>query len=129
MTPIAEQECVIVMNRGDAEDGKGFMVSSTWPTWTRFFDQLVKAGLAEIEHEITRGGRRKGANYLVRADAVSVVRKRRLAITPERRAQMAERGRALARNTRSSPRTTTPSRTPRTSSPTEGSEAKGEAEP
>jgi hypothetical protein len=128
MTTLAEQECVIVMNRGDAEDGKGFMVSSTWPTWTRFFEQLVKAGLAEIEHEIIRDGRREGANYLVRADAVSVVRKRRVTITPETRAQMAERGRALVRNTRSSSRTTTPSRTPVTSSPRKDPRPKGEAE-
>jgi hypothetical protein len=129
MSTVAEQECVIVMNRRDAEDGKGFMVSSTWPTWTRFLDQLVKAGLAEIEHEIIRDGRREGANYLVRADAVSVVRKRRVTITPETRAQMAERGRALVRNTRSSPKVTTPSRAPRTSPPTEGPEAKGDVGP
>ena len=66
---------------------------------------------------------REGANYLVRADAISVVRKRRVTITPETRARMAERGRTLARNTRSSPQTTTPSRTPITSPPKVGSKA------
>jgi hypothetical protein len=75
MIIVAEQEIVVVMNRADAAEG-WITVSSTWPKWTRWFDRLVAAGLAEVQSDVRAGGRREGAIYRVRADALRIGRRR-----------------------------------------------------
>jgi hypothetical protein len=78
MITIAEQELVVVLNRADAGEG-WITVSSTWPKWTRWFDRLVAAGLAEVQSDARVAGRREGAIYRVRADALRIGRRRRRA--------------------------------------------------
>jgi hypothetical protein len=71
-----EKEVTLVLNAGDADEGF-LLVSSTWPKWTRFFDRLVAAGLGTSEDIRDREGRRLGARYQLRADALTVRKRHR----------------------------------------------------